>query len=142
MGLANGVPSARLFHRQLVSAGFSLLNPADFYEAGMPKRATHRSADSSHRGSALQDLIRQHRQKLAIAAACYAAADKLLDGIRKKLKVNRRVAIGNQLYAVLVDLLDDDDRIFKPVIVKRYELQIQDAAGNVVRSKKARSRKA
>ena len=79
------------------------------------------------------ELMKKHRQKLAIGAACYRAADELLQAIMAKSKVGKRVRMGDGLYAVVVDLFDAADKIWKPVAVKRYEVQIQDASGKEVR---------
>lgn len=89
----------------------------------------------------LHALIKQYRQKLAIGAACYGAADELLTEIRKHLKANRRFPLGDGLYAVLVDLFEDQDKVFKPVAIKRWELQIQDANGSVVRMRDRKRKK-
>lgn len=85
------------------------------------------------RREALLELVKKYRQKLAIGAACYQAADALLSEIMAKTKVGKRVPIGDGLYAVVVDLFQDADKYFKPIAVKRYELQVQDASGRVVR---------
>lgn len=97
------------------------------------KRATKPTTKTPGRRDALLALIKQYRQKLAIASACYQAADDLLQQIQSKVRVGRRVPIGDGLYVVLVDLFEAADKVFKPVAVKRYELQIQDAGGRVVR---------
>lgn len=85
------------------------------------------------RREALLDLIKQYRQKTAIAAACWQKADDMLAQIQAKCPPGKRVPIGDGLYAVIVDLFADADKYFKPVAVKRYDLQIQDASGRVVR---------
>jgi hypothetical protein len=79
------------------------------------------------------ELVKKHRQKLAIGAACYKAADELLTQIMAKSKAGKRVRMGDGLYAVVVDLFEAQDKYFKPIAVKRYELQIQDATGKAVR---------
>lgn len=89
----------------------------------------------------LLGLIKQYRQKLAIGSSCYQAADGLLAEIRDRLKVNRKFPLGDGLYAVLVDLFEDQDKVFKPVAMKRWELQIQDANGSVVRMRDRRKKK-
>jgi hypothetical protein len=42
---------------------------------------------------------------------------------------------------VLVDLFEDQDKVFKPVAMKRWELQIQDANGSVVRMRDRKRKK-
>lgn len=88
----------------------------------------------------LLDLIKKYRQKLAIGASCYQAADELLQEIMAKAKVGKRVPIGDGLYAVVVDLFEESDKYFKPIAVKRYELQIQDVSGKAVRMRDRKKR--
>ena len=82
---------------------------------------------------ALRDLIKQYRQKLAIGVACYQKADELLAQIQAKCPPGKRIPLGDGLYAVIVDLFAETDKVFKPMACKRFELQIQDAGGRVVR---------
>lgn len=105
----------------------------------MPKRAVRKTKQQmlptmrQTPREVLLDLIKQYRQKIAIGSACYQKADELMGEIRDRLKVNRRFPVGDGLYAVLVDLFEETDKVFKPVAMKRWELQIQDANGSVVR---------
>jgi hypothetical protein len=89
----------------------------------------------------LRDLVRQYRQKLAIGQKYYGQADALLDEIRSRLAVNKRLAIGDALYAVLVDRFEDQDKVFQPVAMKRFELQIQDSSGKAVRMRDAKKQR-
>lgn len=81
----------------------------------------------------LLELIAEYRQKSAIGAKYYAQADQLLTQIKAKMKPGRRLSMGDGLYAVLIDLFDETDLVFKPTAMKRYELQLQDSSGRVVR---------
>lgn len=79
------------------------------------------------------DLVKRYRQKSAIGAKFYAQADEVLQQIIRRLKVNRRLRVGDGLYAVLVDRFDEENKVWQPVAMKRFELQIQDRAGKLVR---------
>lgn len=81
----------------------------------------------------LLDQIKAYRQKVAIAGACYQKADEMLAEIAAKCPPGKRIPVGDGLYAVIVDLFAETDKYFKPVAVKRYELQIQDSTGRAVR---------
>lgn len=78
-------------------------------------------------------LIKEYRKKTAIGAAIYKQADDLLEQIRDNLACNKRIPLGDGLYAVLVDRFEEQSKIWQPVAMKRWELQIQDAGGAVVR---------
>ena len=105
----------------------------------MPKRATpsrkqkdvfrKRQTPSEKR----LDLIKQYRQRMAIGAKCYAQADDLLNELLAKLKPGKRVKIGDGLWAVVIDRFADSNKVWQPVGVRRFELQLQDAAGQPVR---------
>lgn len=105
----------------------------------MPKRARAKTRQSSQpkvRQTPREQLTQQikaYRQKVAVAAACYAKADEMLAEIRAKMPPGKRIPLGDNLYAVVVDLFEDSDVYFKPQAVKRYELQIQDSTGRAVR---------
>ena len=102
----------------------------------MPQRATKSKAVSVRRISSadtLRDLIKSYRQKAAIGAKYYAQADAILDEIKERLAVNKRLPMGEGLFAVLVDRFGEEDKIWQPVAMKRFELQIQDATGKAVR---------
>lgn len=87
---------------------------------------------------AVLDLVKQYRQKLAIGMKYYAQADGLMVEIRDRLAVNKRLPIGDGMYAVLVDRFGEDDKIWQPVAMKRFELQIQDSTGKAVRMRDAK----
>lgn len=100
------------------------------------KAAAKPSAKSSSKPSPkqdLQDLVRAYRQKLAVGQKYYQQADAFLDEIRTRLACNKRLPMGEGLYAVLVDRFEDVDKVFQPVAMKRFELQIQDSTGKAVR---------
>ena len=97
----------------------------------MPRRATAPKAKTEKQ--TVLDLIKAYRQKAAIGAKFYGQADELLEAIRRRLKVGRRLKIGDGMYAVLFDRFEESDKVWQPVALKRYELQIQDAAGKLVR---------
>lgn len=93
----------------------------------------------------LRATIKEYRRQLAIGAACYGKADELFAEIRKKLKPGTRIPLpgaSEPLWAVIVDLFQNDDKIFKPVAMKRFELQIQDASGRAVRMRDRRKKAA
>lgn len=102
----------------------------------MPRKAKVQKVLPIRRESPRQKLIKlvkEYRKKAAIGAAIYRQADELLDEIRDKLAVNKRLPLGDGLFAVLVDRFGEESKIWQPVAMKRWELQIQDADGAVVR---------
>ncbi len=99
----------------------------------MPTRAKSAAKKRSSEKETVIDLVKRYRQKAAIGAKFYAQADELLQAITRRLKVNRRLRVGDGLYAVLVDRFGEEDKIWQPVAMKRFELQIQDRAGKLVR---------
>lgn len=112
-------------------------------KTGMPRKATPKKsvrkvqqelpAVRESRRDTLIRLVKEYRKKTAIGSAIYKQADELLDEIREKLAANKRLPIGDGLYAVLVDRFEEQSKIWQPVAMKRWELQIQDANGAVVR---------
>lgn len=86
-------------------------------------------------------LVKKFRQHIAIGARYYAKADELMTEIRGKLKPGVRLKLAADQYAVLVDRFEDADTIWKPIPLKRFELQIQNAAGKVVRLRDSRKKK-
>jgi hypothetical protein len=105
----------------------------------MPKRARPKTRKPSPPrvrqtpNQRLAELVKAYRKKTAIAAACYVQADELLAEILAKCPPGKRVPLGDGLYAVIVDLFAESDKCFKPVVVKRFELQVQDSTGRAVR---------
>ncbi len=87
------------------------------------------------------DLVKRYRQKAAIGAKFYAQADELLAQVMRRLKVGRRLRMGDGLYAVIVDRFEDENKVWQPVAMKRYELQIQDQAGKLVRMRDRKAAK-
>jgi len=107
--------------------------------AKKPKRASKRTAAKGKETpkltprEKLRATIKEYRRQLAIGAACYGKADELFAEIRKKVKPGTRIPMSEGLWAVIVDLFENDAKIWKPVAMKRFELQIQDASGRAVR---------
>lgn len=109
----------------------------------MPKRAARDSGRPASRSrpskpsAKLIALIKAQRQKRAIGAKMYAAADELLQEIMQQVKPERKVPLGNGLFAVVHDVFADGGRAFKPVFMQRYELQIVDGDGKQTRMRDA-----
>lgn len=91
----------------------------------------------------IRDLIARYRQKLAVGRGCYQQADVLLQEIMAKCQPGKRIDVGDGLYAVVVDLFEQAEggKVFQPVAVRRYELQIQDADGKTVRLRDRRKKR-
>lgn len=103
----------------------------------MPTRAetaTKRRGRGPLRASpTVSGLISDYRRQLAIARKCYVKADEILQTLRAKLGIGRRVAIGGGLYAGVVDVFEAGDLIWKHQAVRRYDLKITDEDGKEAR---------
>lgn len=102
-------------------------------KAAKAAKPTNRASAKRPAKESLAVLVKRHRQKVAVGSASYQAADAILAEIRARTTVGRRIPLGDGLYGIVVDLLAESDMVFKPVALKRFELQIQDASGAVVR---------
>lgn len=106
----------------------------------MPKRA--KTSRSTRAPAKLVALIRAQRQKLAVGAKYYNAANELLDQLIAVWRPDRPVPIGNGQTAVLVDQFADTNKIFKPQACVRYVLEVRDADGKLTRLRDAKKKKA
>jgi len=109
----------------------------------MPTRATAKKATPKKLTPTQRrvELIKKYRQQAAIGAKYYAKADELFEQLRKKLTPGKRVKIDDDRYAVVVDEFKDQDKVFKPVAMRRYRLDIQDEAGKSVRLRDRKKKK-
>jgi len=105
----------------------------------MPTRAK-RAGPKTRRAPATVKLVKDYRQKMAIGRRYYQQAGDLLDELLDKVQPGDLIALGDGLFGRVKDLFGDTNKAFKVQAVPRYELEIVDAAGKVVRLRDRRTK--